>query len=157
MNYLYTEEGNRLANYGVEGEEYIWNEDGQWEWSDAVDTVADVILPTHTISEGGAAPGYTDAAFQMKYREKSTRETIEALNRLKQFSVLPYPPVTLDAETEKRVAEIQDDLSRYAEKTMACFVAGDIELTDENWETFCKTLDEKGLQEMIGIWQNALR
>lgn len=157
VNYLYTEEGNRLANYGVEGEEYIWNEDGQWEWSDAVDTVADVILPTHTISEGGAAPGYTDAAFQMKYREKSTRETIEALNRLKQFSVLPYPPVTLDAETEKRVAEIQDDLSRYAEKTMACFVAGDIELTDENWETFCKTLDEKGLQEMIGIWQNALR
>ena len=157
VNYLYTEEGSRMAYYGVEGEEYIWNEDGLWEWNDAMDKVADEILPTHTISEGGAAPGYTDAAFQMKYREESTRNAVEALSHLKQFSVLPYPPVTLDAETEKRVAEIQDDLSRYAEQTMACFVAGDLELTDENWDTFCKTLKEKGLQEMIGIWQNALK
>ena len=68
-----------------------------------------------------------------------------------------FIPVTLDEETEKRVAEIQDDLSRYAEKTMACFVAGDIELTDENWDIFCKTLEEKGLQEMVNIWQNALK
>lgn len=157
VNYLYTEEGNRLAYYGVEGEEYIWNEDGQWEWSGAIETVADVVLPTQTISEGGVAPGYTDAAFQMKYRETNTREAVEAMSHLKQFSVLPYPPVTLDEETEKRVAEIQDDLSRYAEKTMACFVAGDIELTDENWDVFCKTLEEKGLQEMIRIWQNALK
>jgi len=43
------------------------------------------------------------------------------------------------------------------EKTMACFVAGDIELTDENWETFCRTVDEKGLQEMIDIWQKAIQ
>ena len=157
VNYLYTEEGNRMAYYGLEGEDYIWNEDGQWEWSDAMETVADVVLPTHTISEGGVAPGYTDAEFQLKYREQSTRETVEALFHLKQFSVSPYPPVTLDAETEKKVAEIQDDLSRYAEKTMACFVAGDLELTDENWETFCKTVDEKGLQELIGIWQSALK
>ena len=157
VNYLYTEEGNRLAYYGLEGEDYIWNEDGQWEWNEAMETVADVVLPMHTISEGGVAPGYTDAEFQLKYREQSTRETVEALFRLKQFSVSPYPQVTLDAETEKRVAEIQDDLSRYAEKTMACFVAGDLELTDENWGIFCKTVEEKGLQEMIDIWQNALK
>ena len=40
---------------------------------------------------------------------------------------------------------------------MARFVTGDIELTDENWELFCKTAEEKGLQEMVEIWQNAIR
>ena len=40
---------------------------------------------------------------------------------------------------------------------MARFVTGDIELTDANWEGFCRTLDEKGLQEMIAIWQKAIR
>ncbi len=157
VNNLYTEDGSRLAFYGLEGEDYLWNEDGLWEWSFSLETVANEIIPTHTISEGGVAPGYTDAAFEMKYREESTRDAIIALNNLKQFSVIPYPPVTLDAETEKRVAEIQNDLSRYVEKTMACFVAGDIELTDENWETFCRTVDEKGLQEMIDIWQKAIQ
>ena len=157
VNTLYTEAGSRLAYYGVEGDEYLWNEEGMWEWSTSLETVADEILPTHTISEGGTAPGYTDASFQLLYRDDSTREAVKALNTLKQYSVIPYPPVTLDADAEKRVAEIQDDLSRYAERTMARFVTGDTELTDDNWETFCRTVDEKGLQEMIEIWQNASR
>ena len=157
VNTLYTEEGSRMATYGVEGEEYLWNEDGLWEWATTTENVANEILPTHTLSEGGTAPGLMDVRFQLKYREENTRNTIEALNRLKQFSVIPYPPVTLSAEAEQRVAEIQLSLSRYAENTMACFVTGDIELTDENWETFCRTVEEKGLQEMIGIWQDALK
>ncbi|MCR5567544.1 MAG: extracellular solute-binding protein [Clostridiales bacterium] len=157
VNFLYTEEGRRLAFYGAEGEDYLWNEDGMWEWAAPLQTVAEEILPTHTISEGGTAPGYENGLFQTQYRDEITRETIKALRNLKQYSVIPYPPVTLDAETEKRAAEIQDGLSRYAEKAMACFVTGDIELTDENWEQFCSTVEEKGLQEMIGIWQNAIR
>ena len=156
VNTLYTEAGSRMAYYGLEGEEYLWSEDGQWEWSVSTETVANDILPTHTISEGGAAPGLVDAQFQTQYRDEKTRETVNALYRLKQLSVIPYPPVTLSAEDEQRVAEIQNDLSRYAEKTMACFIAGDIELTDENWDFFCSTVEEKGLQEMIAIWQKAV-
>lgn len=157
VNILYTEAGRRLAFYGVEGEDYLWNEDGMWEWAAPLQTVADEIIPAHTISEGGIAPGYENGMFQMQYRDENTREAVKALNNLKQYCVIPYPPVTLDAETEKRVAEIQNDLSRYAEKTMARFVTGDIELTDENWELFCSTVEEKGLQEMIDIWQKAIR
>ena len=156
VNTLYTPEGSLLASYGVEGEEYIWNEDGQWEWNYPLETVADEILSTHTISEGGVAPGYIDEVFQGQYRDEATRRIVNGMYGLKKFSVIPYPPVVLSAEEEARVAEIQNDLSRYVEKTMACFVTGDIELTDENWNTFCKTADEKGLQELIGIWQNAL-
>ena len=157
VNYLYTEEGSLTASYGIEGDEYIWNENGQWEWNYPLEAVADEILPTHTISEGGTAPGYTDEAFQSKYRDEATRSIVNGMYELKKLSVIPYPPVTLTAEEEARVAEIQNDLSRYAEKTMACFVTGDIELTDDNWNIFCRTAEEKGLQELIGIWQKALR
>lgn len=157
VNTLYTEEGSRLAAYGQEGNEYRWNEDGTWEWSDSMENVANTILPTHTISEGGVAPGYTDEKFQMQYREENTRNAVAALYNLKQYSVFPYPPVTLSAEEEARVAEIQNVLSRYAENTMAQFVTGDLELSDENWQKFCSTVEEKGLQEMIGIWQKAIR
>ena len=156
VNTLYTEEDALMAYYGLEGEEYMWNENGLWEWNYPLETVAQDILATHTISEGGTAPGYMDASFQAKYRDDTTRNTVLALQTLKQYSVIPYPPVTLSAEDEQRVAEIQNDLSRYAEKAMACFVTGDTELSDENWDMFCKTVEEKGLQEMISIWQNAI-
>ena len=146
-----------MAFYGLEGEDYIWNENGQWEWTVATQTVADEIIPTHTISEGGTAPGYADTKFQTKYMDENTRNAVEALNTLKGFSVIPYPPVTLDPEDEQRIAEIQDGLSRYAEKAMACFVTGDTELTDENWDTFRRTVEELGLPEMISIWQKAIQ
>jgi len=157
VNTLYTEAGSRLAFYGEEGNEYQWNEDGLWEWNSPLENVADEILPTHTISEGGTAPAYTDAGFQSHYLDEKTRAIVNAMAALKEYSILPYPPVTLSAETEKRVAEIQNELSRYAERTMARFVTGDIELTDENWDLFRKTVEEKGLQELIGIWQDAVR
>ena len=156
VNELYKPEGNQLACYGLEGDEYQWNEDGYWEWNAPIETVAKEIIPNHTISEDGTMPGYTDQAFQMKYRDEKARSTLEALSRLKSFSVLPYPPVMLTADEENRLAAIQDGLSRYAEETMARFVTGDIELTDENWQQFRETAEAKGLQEMIAIWQKAL-
>ena len=157
VNTLYTQEGSLMAYYGLEGEEYIWNENGYWEWNYPLQTVADEILATHTISEGGTAPSWVDADFQTKYMDEATRNVVEALQKLKQYSVIPYPPVTLNAEDEAKVTEIQNNLSRYVEKAMACFVTGDTELTDENWEEFCSTVEEKGLQEMIGIWQKAIQ
>ena len=157
VNELYTPEGYRMACYGIEGDEYIWSDDGYWEWNTVIETVANEILPTHTLSEGGVMPGLTDPEFQMKYRDEKTRKTVEAMNRLKSFSVFPYPLVTLPADQEARITEIQDGLSRYAEQTMACFVTGDIELTDENWQRFCDTVNEKGLPELIAIFQDALK
>ena len=157
VDYLYTEEGNRLAMYGNEGDEYLWNEDGFWEWSTTLETVANEFLPERTISEGGTAPGLTDAAFQEKYADSNTRRSIEQLSLLKQYSRQPYPYVTLSEEDERRIAEIQKDLSSYAEPAMARFVTGDIELTDDTWSDFCRTAEEKGLTEMIGIWQKYIR
>ena len=157
INNLYTQEGSLLAFYGAEGEEYQWNEDGMWEWNYPLQTVAEDILATHTISEGGTTPGYTDPDFQAKYMDEMTRNTVKGLQTLKQYSVIPYPLVTLSREDEEKIAAIQNDLSRYAEKAMACFVTGDTELTDENWEIFCNTVNEKGLQDMIDIWQKAIQ
>ena len=157
VNFLYTQEGSRLANYGMEGDEYTTGADGLWDWNEKLETVAEEILPEHTITEGGAAPGIQDIPFQGSYSDSDTRTEIGQLQKLKELSVEPFPQVTLTAEDEARIGVIQADLSAYAEQAMACFVTGDTELTDENWEAFCRTADEKGLQEMIAIWQNYFR
>ena len=157
VNRLYTEETGRLAHYGKEGEDYILTEGGYWEWNADIQTAGEVILPENTISEGGVAPGLTDAEFQLRYTDEATRKNIEQLATLKTFSVSPFPQVTLTAEDEKRIAEIQKELSGYTEKAMACFVTGDTELTDDSWKEFCSSVEQKGLTEMIAIWQKYIR
>ena len=151
VNTLYTEEGSRLAQCGQEGEDYVWNEDGWWEWNEDMSTVANVILPTHTISEGGVFPGITSAEFQLKYAETAARSSIEQIVKIGQYAVYPYPYVTLSREDEARANAIRAELSPWAEEAMACFVTGDTELNDVNWEAFRQTAEEKGLNELISL------
>lgn len=157
VDYLYTEDGSRLAQIGLEGEDYIWNEEGRWEWNADMETVANVILPGSTISEGGSAPGWTSTDLQLKYADTTTRTNIEQIHAYRQYMVLPYPPVILSAADASRIAELQKPLATYAEAAMARFVTGDTELTDENWNAFAAEIQNLGLDEMIGIWQSYVK
>ena len=153
VNILYTREGSSMAQYGLEGEEYSWREDGLWEWNEDLNTVANYILKEKTISGGTAAPGIELEDFQLKYSDEATRRNIEMMADAKQYSVKPFPVVVPDEEDAAEIARIQKELGRYAEKTMACFVTGDIPLDDENWKAFCDRVHELGLDDAKAIWQ----
>ena len=157
VDFLYSEEGSRMAQSGLENEEYIWNEDGLWEWTSDLATVASMVLPEATISEGGSAPGITSAEFQLKYADTDTREAVTQLYGLKQYSVQPYPCVILTEADEKRIAELQSAIAPYAENTMAAFVTGDLELNDKTWAEFCSKIRQLGLEEEIAIWQKYIQ
>ena len=153
VNILYTEEGALMAQYGLEGKEYTFREDGLWEWSDDESTVAQEVLPSMTIGGGSPIPGVTPVIFQTKYVNESTRQEVLELIELKEYSKLPYPQVTLSKEDAQTIDSIQKDLSAYAEETMARFVTGDIPLDDEQWAVFCETVEQKGLSRAVAVWQ----
>ena len=158
VNLLYTEAGALMAQYGLEGQEYNFREDGLWEWAEDMNTVTQEILTERTIGTGGASvPGISPSAFQTLYSDAEAREDISQLLAFRQYTVLPYPPVIMDKADEQEAARIQKDLSAYAETAMARFVTGDVPLDDEQWEIFCRTVDEKGLQKIIGIFQKYLK
>jgi len=155
VNTLYTAEGARMAQYGIEGDEYMWEESGYWNWNADMETVANVYLTEHTIGEGGVMPGVSAWDFQLEYAVDTVRKTVEQMAELKKVSVLPYPQVWLSAEDQETILSIQYDLSDYAEKAMACFVTGDTPLDDEHWNAFTEKLNELGLEKLIAIWQKA--
>ena len=156
VNYLYTEEGSMLIQAGAEGEEYFWNEDGKWEWIADLQTVANEVLPNATLSEGGIAPGIVTMSFQVNYAHDGTNTLISEMARVKDFAVLPFPQLYLTEEDSERIAALQAELSPFAEKRMAEFVTGDTELDDAGWQAFCAGVEERGLPEMLTIWQRVL-
>jgi len=153
VNRLFTEEGSILIQAGREGVEYLWLEDGTWEWEADLSTVANEILPAATLSDGGVAPGIITRNFQQKYSDASTRTLIENMMRVREFAKTPFPLVWLSAEDAETAARLQAEIAPYAEKKMAEFVTGDTPLTDENWAEFTAEVEKLGLSEMIALWQ----
>ncbi len=153
VNELYTEEGSILLQVGKEGEEYIWLEDGTWEWEADLQTVANDVLPNATLSDGGVAPGIITRAFQEKYTDPDTRKMIEDILRVQNVSESPMPLVYLSKEDAETAARLQAEIAPYAEKKMAEFVAGDTLLDDANWAEFTAEVEKRGLSEMVALWQ----
>ena len=157
VNRLYTEEGSLLLQVGREGEEYIWTEEGTWEWMADLETVAKEILPSATLAEGGTAPGLVTRAFQAKYDDRNTRELIEAMIRVQEHAALPFPQGYLTREDAEKAAALQAKIGPYAEQTMAEFVTGDRRLDDAGWAGFTEELNRRGLPEMMDLWQKYVR
>ena len=172
-DYLYSEEGAMLAEYGLEGEDYNWvvrdNGEKYLAWNRSQDTVVQDILTAHVIDSsnqitrimlyqhsmgiGNATPGIVPVDVQLLCDDDSSRRLVQMICDVRPYSVLPFPYVTLSDEDAAALAKIQAELMGYAEQAMACFVTGDLEISDENWQTFCNTVHEKGLDDAIAIWQ----
>ncbi len=156
VDYLYSVEGSRLAQSGLEGVEYTINADGTWYWIDDIETVASSVLADATIADGANTPGYYPVELQLSYDSSDTQRMVSAMQELKTYTVLPYPMVYLSAEDQARVNEIQLELGSYSETAMIRFVTGDIPLDDSSWSAYTSQLENLHLQEMLTIWQKAV-
>ena len=157
VNRLYTEEGCLLLQMGREGEEYFWNENGNWEWMADLQTVADEVLTHVTLGDGGVAPGIITRDFQEKYEDNATRRLVVQMAEVQEYAVTPFPPVYLTEEDAKAVAALQSRIAPFAEKRMAEFVTGDVPLDDAHWESFTAELDRLGMPEMLALWQKYVK
>ena len=155
VDYLYTEGGFILAEAGMEGEEFSWNDDGTWLWETTSEELMTTVLPEATIRSGVSMPGYASVDFQKKIDDQSTIHVVESLLRLKAIDSLPYPMVYLTEEQQARVEELIVQIAKYAEYQMVWFVVGDVELNDETWVDFCEQVKALGVDEMVQIWQTA--
>ena len=155
LDYLYTEEGFVLAEAGMEGEEFEYNDDGTWLWTSTAEELTSNVLPHATIRSGNSMPGLASVEFQSRIDDQQTARIIGELAALKAIDTEPYPLVWLTDDQQKRVNELQLDIGRYAETQMTWFVTGDKELNDANWQEFCDQVMALGMEEMLSIWQSA--
>ncbi len=155
VNTLYTEEGFRLAEAGLENEDYEWNDDGTWLWTVPSESLSDVLADC-TLRAGMSMPGYASVAFQQQIDDANTVHVVNALYSLKQADTLPVPMVYLTKEQEARANELIFAIGSYAELQMTWFVTGDVELNDESWADFCRKVEELNMAELVSIFQTAV-
>ena len=152
VDVLYTEEGAIAALAGTEGEDYVVGEDGSWTWKGGLEAMTASTLSELSVYDTGDMPWLFPDAFYDRYDEDNVQRVNGELRKLNACVVEPFPVYTLTEEESARALELQSQLGAYVDETLARVVLG--ELDADEAQTFVEGLEERGMQEMIDLWQS---
>ena len=177
IDWLYTDEGAIMASNGVEGIGYAYedvdflpgvkvivtqNPDPanyasaeQYRYMKSVCNVAMNVRTPYVSSWAQIMTELTDDQLKIDgVREKNgwsclLEEGRRSLTRVDAFPVLVYT-----GDEAARRSTIMTDVKMYLEQSFGQFVTGELDI-DANWDTYLKTLNETGLEELMAIEQAA--
>ena len=154
VDVLYTEEGAIEAMVGIEGEQYEFDEDeGTWNWIGGVDSMTMTTLSEMSLYDTGDMPWYFPQDFYNRYEDAGVRAVNDAMTRLNELAVEPFPSVILTTEETQYVTGLQMQLGAYVDETLARLVLGEIENNEETRSAFREGLRERGMDDMVAFWQ----
>ncbi|NLX83905.1 MAG: extracellular solute-binding protein [Clostridiales bacterium] len=156
---LYTEEGAIMAGVGLEGEDYVMDGDGSWR---LLREAGDRMYFAQTlIATDQSAPGISSEDFQKNYTDTTVRKLTEQTESVVKVSVLPFPDLPFTAEQVAKIAPLQAQIGKYLDESIARFVLGEWELTQDSFKAFLDELKTLGVQELVNsfqeMYQNGIR
>lgn len=159
VDYIYSDEGSILFNYGVEGEAHVLDDDGNPQWSDMImtyaggTTTAAFLYATATPTE--YLPGvYDDAKFSYSYTDAMFAAEDYINNSSTGEYDMPFGAENrISSEDSLTAAGLASDLNTYIEETVLSWICGEQELTQETWQTYVDNCYSMNLQEVIDIYQ----
>lgn len=155
FDYLYTEEGRLLKNFGIEGLTYNMV-DGKPVYSDLIthnpdglaisDAMAKYIQPNYPGAGQANLPEYID----QYYAEESQKEANVIFNKFSEASAkYSMPPVTATADESKELGNIMSQISTYRDEKVVAFITGAESL--DHYDDFVAEIKNLGIDRAIEI------
>jgi len=158
LDLLYSEEGNLLKNFGVEGVSYNMV-DGYPTYTDEILNNPDGLSISEALGKytraSQASTGFVDPRYTEQYYQ--LQEQVDALhawndNANKALDVL-YPPTSLTLEESEELASIETSLTSYVQEQLTKFILGTRSM--EEYDDFVKELEGMNVARAIEIKQAA--
>jgi putative aldouronate transport system substrate-binding protein len=155
IDYLYSPEGALLANYGVEGITFNYDDAGKPKRSDLIMKNPDGLDPN--IAQQ-VYMMHTGPLLFMLDRDEETmtdygREYYDLWNIAGEWNISGN--LTYTAEEGERIATLATDIKTYVEEFNCKVITGTQELTDDSWNAFVAQVKSMGIDELISIIQGA--
>lgn len=154
IDILYTEEGAIEAMLGKEGDAYIVDEDGLWQWKGGIENLSTTTINELSIYDSGEMPWLFPMDFYNQYAEESVRRINSELNKLTPYVKQPFPTYTLTTQQRAEVLALQNELGAYVDESISKFILGQTQITDETVSQFKQGLIDNGMNEMVSFWQS---
>lgn len=157
LDYLYSEEGYLLANFGLEGETYVMGDDGMPEFTEVMNNNADGMSIDETMRYYTWAPGFGGSLTEYRRETQSLPEHdvafMEVWNSWDNSYVFPNE-VTLNTEENAEYSKLYSDIETYVDENILNFVTG-VKSVDE-YDAFVTQLKDMGIERCIEIKQGGL-
>lgn len=151
---LYTQEGAVLAAEGVEGEDYLVDGDGTWRKTPTAENSS--FLSNVAITTGSVIPGASAEQFERQYQDKRIAAMGEQIGLVGAVAAVPFPPYALTEEQEAYILPLQNAIGRFVDESIARWVIGEWETSDDVFKRFEQELYDRGLSEFMAFWQDVL-
>lgn len=157
LDYLYTDEGALLANYGVEGDTFEFNENGKPVFTDKIlnnengwtmtQTVASYLCPSAGIAN------WSDWTRELAGVPEKDQACYDVWSEFSDDWRLPSS-VTLTQEESTERAALYADISTIVKEQTAQFISGALDI-ESNWDAYISALEASGMERAIEITQAA--
>ena len=156
LDYLYTEEGALLANYGIEGDTFEFDESGKPVFTDKIlnnengwtmaQTVSSYLCPSAGIAN------WSDWTRDLAGVPEKDQECYTVWSEASDDWRLPTISLTQEDPTER--APPYADISTCVRENAAKFISGALDI-EENWDAYIAELETSGIERAIEITQAA--
>lgn len=155
VDQFYTEEVYILASAGLENTDYVIDPDGTWRMTTSAQN--NTYFSSETlITSGTSYPGISSDSFQRRYNDSTVRYISEQLDIVNAVAQRPFPYYALTEAQQQEIAPLQAAIGRLVDETMARWVLGEIEISDDTFAAFEQQLNDAGLPAFMDFWQKIL-
>lgn len=150
-NYIFSEEGTILMNYGVEGETYELV-DGDPEYLDEILNSEEGVL--NTLRKSGVNSWLplnqlADAEF-----DRSSEKFAAAVEEYEPYIVSPVPPLKFTDEEKSTITSVYNgEIETYMDESLDSFITGKTSL--DQFDSFVEQMNKMGLQDILQIYNDA--
>lgn len=156
VEYMFSEEGQLLYNYGVEDDTFTYDAQGKPQWTEKMTAdperafdIQEYLYATATIP---SVRDYSREAFNFSESEQRAMDIFGDMTD----GAYNYPSyAVLTTDESSAYTALESDLETYAETAILAFITGQTELTDESYDEFQNTLIDMGIEEMTEMKQAA--
>jgi putative aldouronate transport system substrate-binding protein len=159
MDYLFSDDGFLLCNYGIEGETYTV-ENGEYQFTDLIlnnPSGFDWQLCQSLYINPGI-PCLTDLSIQEMTYNDAQKEAVDIWVAAYDSSDATMPNtqwLSYTTEESQTVADLQTDIETYQEEMRLKFITGQADI-DAMWDEYCTTLENMGFYTLQEIDQAAV-
>ncbi len=156
VEYMFSEEGQLLFNYGIEGETYTLDADGTPQWTEFMTDDPDYAFDVQEYLYANATiPSVRDYSREMYDYSENELRAVEVTSNPGDcaYNYPDYAVMTSDESSS--YSALESDLTTYTESAILSFITGQTELNDSTWEEFQNTVASMGIDEMVSYKQAA--
>lgn len=149
LDFFYSQEGNDLLSFGIEGESYITNADGSKTFTDNIMKNADGKIPSEAILEYAIPTyGFCDIIQSSVHEQMTTTLPEQGVAHERWFdatSGVNMPRLTVAAEVQSDYNMMMNDINTYVQEMYIKFITGQSNI-EADWDKYVSTLNGMDLE-----------